>query len=245
MRTTGTLRFHGAARLGVALAAALASLLGAGCTRYLVAPKVDIARCSPMAVADFQSRAAWDADLGQKLADAVLADVFQNRNAYRDEAARNQVDVSATPPALEFVERAQLAQVVREQDFGATERVDVSTAPKIGAISGARAVLFGTVEEFSLTTGRDAATNFHDATRGTQYTVERRAFLRVSYKIVDAATARILYAGAATGDAEASADYYPEAGEKPTLESREELKARAIAEVAERVGEDLYYHFTY
>lgn len=231
--------------LAAALAVFAAALAGGGCERHLVGPRVDISKCSPIAIVEFKSKAAYDRDLGDKLADAVLADIYQNRNAYRDEAARSQVDVSWTPPALEFVERAQLAGVIQEQDLGATDRVDAASAPKIGAVSGARAVLFGIVEDFSIAAHAPEPTSFNDATRGREYRAEQRGFMRVSFRVVDAANARILHVAAATAAVEDSCDFYPDAGGQPTLRAYDEVKSELIRDVARKVAVDFYYRFSY
>jgi hypothetical protein len=219
---------------------ALGSLAGAGCQRHLYAPAFDIQKYTPVAMLEFRG----DRDLGAKLADAVLADVYRNRNRYREEAPGEEVDVSWTPPAVEFVERAQLEHVLTEQDFGATDRVEVSTAPKIGAVCGAKAVVFGAIEEFSVRENPGEATDRRDAVKGTQFRAEVHGFLRATYRIVDAQDARILYVGEATAEVADSATFYPEKGEgPPRLKDRAAVRALLIQQAANRIGRAFYYKF--
>lgn len=49
-----------------------------------------------------------------------------------------------------MIEREQINKVLQEQDFGASGRVDPSSAAKIGKILGVRYILIGKVTEFSI-----------------------------------------------------------------------------------------------
>ena len=52
------------------------------------------------------------------------------------------------------LERSKVEQILKEQNFGASGRVDASTAAQIGKILGADAVIIGTITQFNLEKSR-------------------------------------------------------------------------------------------
>ena len=48
------------------------------------------------------------------------------------------------------LERSKVEQILKEQNFGASGRLDASTAAQIGKILGADAVIIGTITQFNL-----------------------------------------------------------------------------------------------
>lgn len=54
----------------------------------------------------------------------------------------------AQNPGLRVVDRAQIAEIIREQDLGTSGRVDPNTAAQIGRIVGARYVILGGFIDF-------------------------------------------------------------------------------------------------
>lgn len=228
--------------LGVLAVSASAS---AGCQKHLVGPKFDIKTYTPVAIVDFQAAVqGCDPDLGPKLADAILADVYQHKDYYRQEAPRQEIDVSWTPPSVEFVERARLAAVIKEQDFGATDRVDPSTAARIGSVAGAKAVLVGQVTGYGIKVNPPRATNLFTE-KGQQHVASITGTISVSYRVVDSESAKILTVGNRRVDLSADDEFFPTAGEQPSLPNRDQIKADLIERVSRAVGQDFYYYFSY
>ncbi len=92
---------------------------------------------------------------------------------------------------FDLVERNKIEEVLREQDFGRSGRVDQTTAAAIGRISGAGAVFFGTISSASQqTTDRFA----YDVIR-TEVRIDARA--------VDTETGEFIFTQSAVGVSEA------------------------------------------
>ncbi len=223
----------------------LGASASSGCQKHLVAPKFDIKTYSPVAIVDFQAAVqGCDPDLGPKLADALLADVYQHKDYYRQEAPRQEIDVSWTPPSIEFVERSRLTAVLKEQDFGATDRVDPSTAARIGSVAGAKAVFVGQVTGYGIKVNPPRGTNFFTE-KGQQFVASITGTISVSYRVVDSESAKILTVGNRRVDLSADDSFFPDAGEQPSLPTRDQIKADLIQRISTQVGQDFYYHFSY
>lgn len=96
---------------------------------------------------------------------------------------------------FDVVERDRINQILQEQDFGASGRVDPSHAVDIGRLLGAQVLVFGSVSRFEMSssTGISIGGFSLSGTRG-------RAAL--TGRVVDATTGTIL--GAATGEGDAT-----------------------------------------
>lgn len=92
---------------------------------------------------------------------------------------------------FELVERAKLDQILTEQKFGQSGKVDVTTAARVGQLTGASMVVFGTVAA------------------ATQQTVDKFAYdlvvtdVRVEARAVDTSTGKLVFTESASGRAEA------------------------------------------
>ncbi|MBI3470200.1 MAG: curli production assembly protein CsgG, partial [Candidatus Solibacter usitatus] len=102
------------------------------------------------------------------------------------------------------VERNKIANVLREQDFGATGRVKKGTQARIGQIRGAELALMGDIVVF----GRDdrrAGASAGAVVRGAGgiaggYKSEGKAVVVLNYRLVDNESSEILAAGEARGE---------------------------------------------
>ncbi len=228
--------------LAALLFAAAAPLVG--CTKHLVAPAFDVSTYTPVAILELEGDDAWDEELGSKLADAILANVYQNKDQYRQEAVRLEVNVSDTPPSIEFVDREHMGKVLHEQDFGATDRVDPATAARIGSVLGARAVLVGKIATYKIQDIPVAKTNYYDS-RGRMFHAATSAHMSASYKIIDSATGKIVWVSQREANVGFEDEFYPESGEQPSLPNHQEVKARLLEALAHEIGRDFYFYFSY
>ncbi|HYD42384.1 MAG TPA: CsgG/HfaB family protein [Anaeromyxobacter sp.] len=92
---------------------------------------------------------------------------------------------------FELVERAKLYEVLAEQKLGQSGKVDVTTAARVGQLTGASIVVFGTVAA------------------ATQQMVDKFAYdlvvtdVRVEARAVDTSTSKLVFTESASGRAEA------------------------------------------
>ena len=100
------------------------------------------------------------------------------------------------------IERSRIDAILAEQDFGASGRVDASTAAEIGRILGVDAVIFGTVTEFTVDrqTSRGSV-GFFGVTAGTD---SEEANVRLNARMVSTSTAEILAVAEGMGAADQS-----------------------------------------
>lgn len=107
------------------------------------------------------------------------------------------------------VERKQIEKIMAEQNFGASGRVDASTAAKIGKILGVDTLIMGSINTF----GRDDSSKSNvggGAVRipsrlpgfgGMKVNREKaKAVVGVNFRMVNTTTAEIFYAGDARGE---------------------------------------------
>jgi hypothetical protein len=97
------------------------------------------------------------------------------------------------------LERQQIQDVVGEQDFGDSGRVDPATAAKIGKILGAQYLLYGTVDEFEYSKGGEGG-----GVRVAGLRVgasQARAHIGMDVRVVDAVTGEILFSTRSTASA--------------------------------------------
>ncbi len=111
---------------------------------------------------------------------------------------------------ITVLERAAIAKVMAEQDFGASNRVKKGTNAKIGRILGADAMLLGDIVAF----GRDDRDKRVDVGAATSRIPkiggmlggmrvgkkEEKAVVVIAYRIVDAETSEVIESGEARGE---------------------------------------------
>ena len=111
--------------------------------------------------------------------------------------------------AYTVVERKQIEKIIAEQNFGASGRVDATTAAKIGKILGVDTLIMGSINTF----GRDDSSKTNaggGAVRipgrlpgfgGMKVGREKaKAVVGVNFRMVNTTTAEIFYAGDARGE---------------------------------------------
>jgi curli biogenesis system outer membrane secretion channel CsgG len=103
------------------------------------------------------------------------------------------------------LERAVMKEVVGEQDFGASGRVNAETAPKEGKIIGAQAMITGDITEFSYNQSSVGGNvpmlhGFGGGAKKEKVT----ALVAVDIRVIDAATGEVLASERAQGKAEMS-----------------------------------------
>jgi curli biogenesis system outer membrane secretion channel CsgG len=98
------------------------------------------------------------------------------------------------------IERNAIDKILHEQDFANSDRVDSSTAAKIGRILGVQAVIMGTITQFGRNDKSEGIGGAAIANFGSKFGIggvkkhESKAVVAVSARIVDTNTAEILAA---------------------------------------------------
>jgi len=104
------------------------------------------------------------------------------------------------------LERQQLADVMAEQDLGATGRIRGDTAAAIGQIEGAELLITGAVTEFEGnaegTSGRSSAGGgLLDNVVGAVSGAVKKSHMAIDIRVIDAKTSRVLLATSVEGSA--------------------------------------------
>ncbi len=95
------------------------------------------------------------------------------------------------------IERSRIAEILREQNFGQTGRVDASTAAEIGRILGVDAVLIGSITQFNLDAEESGLNLFGFGQRTRTYQAE----VQLTARLVNTTTAGIVMAAEGSGTA--------------------------------------------
>lgn len=95
------------------------------------------------------------------------------------------------------IEREQLDKVLQEQNFGASGRVDASSAAKIGKILGVKYLLMGRVTEFTFKSSGGGAIGKKGIGLGIKTTTAR---VTIDARLVETSTAEILTGIAGKGE---------------------------------------------
>lgn len=95
------------------------------------------------------------------------------------------------------IERSQIDAVLREQNLGASGRIDSSTAAKIGKILGVKAIVIGSVTQFDLEQKNSGINVFGFGTGGKK----TNAYVRLNVRVIDTSTAEILMVADGAGTA--------------------------------------------
>ncbi|MFU8830613.1 MAG: CsgG/HfaB family protein, partial [Wenzhouxiangella sp.] len=108
--------------------------------------------------------------------------------------------------AFTIVERSNLEAVMREQDLGASGRVNPSTAAEIGQLVGAEYIVLGTVTEYSEQAGRTGGgVNLRGINIGGRSTnlgvggSRTQAYIAVDLRVVDANTGELAFVRSVEG----------------------------------------------
>ena len=103
-----------------------------------------------------------------------------------------------------IVERANVKKVLAEQDFGASSRVKQGSQARLGRITGADAILMGTIVTFGRDDKRKTVGGFGYGPKvlsGIKIkTGEDKAVVVISFRLVDAETSEVIATGEARGE---------------------------------------------
>jgi curli biogenesis system outer membrane secretion channel CsgG len=107
---------------------------------------------------------------------------------------------------FQVLERAKINTVMKEQDFGASNRVKQGTNARVGRIIGADAQIFGDFVQFGRDDHKTDVRGGGIFGRGIGAAASAlntsKATIVVNFRIVDAETGEIIYTGEAKGEAE-------------------------------------------
>lgn len=102
------------------------------------------------------------------------------------------------------VERSNIKKVMAEQDFGASNRVKQGSQARLGRITGADAILMGTIVTFGRDDNRKSIGGFGVGPRALGRlkikTGEDKAVVVISFRLVDAETSEVIATGEARGE---------------------------------------------
>jgi curli biogenesis system outer membrane secretion channel CsgG len=110
-----------------------------------------------------------------------------------------------TDGKFSVIERNAIDKILNEQNFANSDRVDPTTAAKIGKILGVDAVIMGSITQFgrddqNKTYGGGAVANFNKFGIGGVQRREAKAVVGVTARMVDTTTGEILAAITGTGE---------------------------------------------
>jgi curli biogenesis system outer membrane secretion channel CsgG len=133
------------------------------------------------------------------------------------------------------VERSRVQEVLSEQDFGKSGRVEAATAAQIGRVLGVDAVVIGTVTRFDL--GEEASrTSFGLFGLGNS-SETTRAQVEINARLVNTTTAEILASadGLGTEEIEAGGFSFKGVSSDTAVAKRDELLSNAARKAIDRV----------
>lgn len=189
-----------------------------------VAPASSTAKTSPVAAAPV-AVASWNTNLSTIVCNApvgdrkrvVAVDEFDYGTVQSQVAAvfGTQVDIGkgilamftkrlAEQGKFRIVERSNIKKVMAEQDFGASNRVKQGSQARLGRITGADAILMGTIVTFGRDDNRKSIGGFGVGPRALGRlkikTGEDKAVVVISFRLVDAETSEVIATGEARGE---------------------------------------------
>jgi curli biogenesis system outer membrane secretion channel CsgG len=169
--------------------------------------------------------ATWNTNLSTLVCDAptgtrkrvVAVDEFDYGTVQSQVAAvfGTQVDIGkgilamftkrlAEQGKFRIVERSNIKKVMAEQDFGASNRVKQGTQARLGRITGADAILMGTIVTFGRDDKRKSVGGFGIGPRALGglkiKTGEDKAVVVISFRLVDAESSEVIATGEARGE---------------------------------------------
>jgi len=183
------------------------------------------ARTAPAPAPVAAAGSSWNTNLASIVCDApagdrkrvVAVDEFDYGTVQSQVAAifGTQVDIGkgilamftkrlAEQGKFRVVERANIKKVMAEQDLGASNRVKQGTQSRLGRITGADAILMGTIVTFGRDDKRRTIGGFGVGPRvlgGLKIkTGEDKAVVVISFRLVDAETSEVIATGEARGE---------------------------------------------
>jgi curli biogenesis system outer membrane secretion channel CsgG len=142
----------------------------------LVLATAALAEKPSMGVAEFRndtsSASWWSGNTGRDLSDMLTNEL-------------------ASTEKFRLVERAKLGPVLEEQDLGASGRVSKGTAAKVGKLTGAKYLVFGTVSAFEeKTQGTGGGLSFRGISVGGKH---EEAYIAVDLRVVDTTSGEVVH----------------------------------------------------
>ncbi|WP_158506176.1 CsgG/HfaB family protein [Synechocystis sp. PCC 7509] len=138
------------------------------------------------------------------------------------------------------LERSKVEEILKEQNFGASGRVDASTAAQIGKILGADAVIIGTITQFNVEQSRSGL-NLGGFLGGLGGGKEKnKAIVQVNSRLVSTTTGEILAVAEGEGKADKSGGgirFRGISGDTSTNNVDSLLSAAAESAIAKMSGE--------
>ncbi len=99
------------------------------------------------------------------------------------------------------IERSRIDQILKEQDLGASGRVDSDTAARIGKLLGVEAVLTGSITQFNVEKREAGGGGFFGIGGSTKTS---NAVVQISARLIDTETGEIIATANGKGDADQS-----------------------------------------
>lgn len=189
-----------------------------------------------IAVTKFKSTSGIGWDTGEALG-AILSDSLMKTNRF------------------EVVERAEVDDIIGEQDLGAEGRTTIATAPKVGQMLGASLLVMGAVTQFE----QNASSGGGGIGIPIPYVGSARlggakvtAYVKINLRLVDTTTGKIVATANADGTASgksAAAGAYIEgfsfdgegAKEEPLAKAAEDAINQAVAFITEHMNAVPFY----
>jgi curli biogenesis system outer membrane secretion channel CsgG len=164
----------------------------------------------------------------------VFVAEFENRSAYGQHRLGEAISDVLTTELTKtnqfiIVERAKLDAILKEQALGQSGAIGESSAPKIGELLGANAMLTGAVTQFGVST----QTSDQIITASKTQT----ATCAVDVRVIDISTGRIIWAG--SGEGRASKKYTQVLGSGSAGGYDETLEGYAFRSAIVRIMENL------
>ncbi|WP_052055764.1 CsgG/HfaB family protein [Myxosarcina sp. GI1] len=154
---------------------------------------------SPLIIAQNQEKlkvAVLDFDFSS-VSDPGLLSIFSGGSKGVSDILVNKLVLNDN---YKVIERSQIDAVLREQNLGASGRVDASSAAKIGQILGVQAVIIGSVTQFDLEQKNSGVNVFGIGTGGKK----TNAYVRLNVRVIDTNTAEIIMVADGAGTANQS-----------------------------------------
>ena len=94
------------------------------------------------------------------------------------------------------IERTKIQEILREQNFGATDRIDANSAAKIGRLLGVQSIVIGSVTNFNLEKDNSGVSiPFFGSVGGGKTT----ASVKLNVRVVDTSTGEIMFTAEGNG----------------------------------------------
>lgn len=133
---------------------------------------------------------------------------FQNKSNYKGKLelgtgmADSLTDAIVRSERFIVVERQQIRDVLKEQDFAKTGRTVEASAPKIGRVLNTQAMIFGSVVDFSETQQQNQGFGYQGISLSFAHA---EAKVTIAIRLVDSATGQVLDSEQVQGKAEKNA----------------------------------------